>query len=94
MRIALAQPNVSVGDMMGNIAKMHKFYEEAVELKPDVVVFPELCVCGYPPEDLLLKNHFLEDIGKALEQFAKDCSAKGCGPNSAFPSANCGKQGI
>ena len=74
MRIALAQPNVSVGDIKGNIAKMRKFCAEAAELKPDIVVFPELCVCGYPPEDLLLKNHFLQDNFSALEQFAKDCS--------------------
>jgi len=88
MRIVLAQPNVSVGDIKGNIVKMHKFYAEAVELKPDVVVFPELCICGYPPEDLLLKNHFLEDTFKAMEEFAKDCSDKEISVITGFAESN------
>jgi NAD+ synthase (glutamine-hydrolysing) len=88
MRIVLAQPNVAVGDIKGNIVKMHKLYEEAVELKPDVVVFPELCICGYPPEDLLLKNHFFEDTFKGLEEFAKDCSDKDVSVITGFAESN------
>ena len=54
LRVALAQFNASVGDIEGNIKKMCRFYSQAVEAGADVVVFPEMSVCGYPPEDLLL----------------------------------------
>jgi NAD+ synthase (glutamine-hydrolysing) len=76
MRIALAQPNVTVGDIEGNVKKILHFFSQAAELEADVVVFPELCLCGYPPEDLLLKSSFIEDNHLALEQLAKDCSDK------------------
>jgi NAD+ synthase (glutamine-hydrolysing) len=76
VRIALAQPNVTVGDIAGNVKKICQFYSQAVKLEADVVVFPELCISGYPPEDLLLKSSFIEDNHIALEQLAKDCSDK------------------
>ncbi len=74
MRIALAQPDVTVGDIKGNVKKLKCFYEEATKLQADLVVFPELCICGYPPEDLLLKSHFIKDNQHAVEQIARDCS--------------------
>jgi predicted amidohydrolase len=54
MRIALAQFNASVGDIRGNTEKMEKLSVKAYDLGADIVVFPEMAVCGYPPEDLLL----------------------------------------
>jgi NAD+ synthase (glutamine-hydrolysing) len=88
MRIVLAQPNVSVGDIKDNINKMHLFYSQAAELGADIVVFPELCICGYPPEDLLLKSHFVEDNNLALEQFAKDCADKDIAVITGFAEKN------
>jgi len=74
LTVALAQFNASVGDIGGNIDTMHQFYSDAVESGADVIVFPELCVCGYPPEDLLLRPQFLQDNFDAVKRFAKGCS--------------------
>jgi NAD+ synthase (glutamine-hydrolysing) len=52
---------------------MRNICAQALESKADLVVFPELAICGYPPEDLLLKKHFLEDNRLALEKLASDC---------------------
>ncbi|MDD5327193.1 MAG: NAD+ synthase [Phycisphaerae bacterium] len=73
MRIALAQFNTSVGDIRGNTEKIKKLSAEAYDLGADIVVFPEMSVCGYPPEDLLLKKHFLENNRLAVEHIAKNC---------------------
>ena len=76
LRIALGQFNACVGDIEGNVRRMRELYADAVELQADLVIFPEMCVCGYPPEDLLLKRHFLEDNRAAVEQLAADCPEK------------------
>jgi NAD+ synthase (glutamine-hydrolysing) len=76
LRIALGQFNSTVGDIEGNVKTMSSIYNEAVKLGADVVVFPEMSVCGYPPEDLLLKDDFLGDIRTAIERLAKDCPKK------------------
>ena len=76
LRVALGQFNASVGDIAGNVKIMRRFYEQAVKSNVDILVFPEMAVCGYPPEDLLLKNHFLEENRLAIEQMAKDCPKK------------------
>ncbi len=73
MKIALGQFNASVGDIDGNIKAMSRLYHRAVELGTDVLVFPEMCLCGYPPEDLLLRRHFLTDSRRAIEKFAAAC---------------------
>ena len=73
LRIALGQFNAVVGDMRGNVETMRGFIERAAETGCDVVVFPEMCVCGYPPEDLLLKKHFLIDNQEAVERLASRC---------------------
>jgi len=73
MRIALAQFNASVGDIQGNTEKMKKLSTKAYDLGADIVVFPEMSVCGYPPEDLLLKRHFLEGNRLAVEDLSKSC---------------------
>ena len=74
MRIALGQFNTCVGDLAGNIEKMRAIYTQALEAGVDLLVCPELAVCGYPPEDLLYKKHFLEDNLAALEKLAADCT--------------------
>ena len=70
-RIALAQINPTVGDLSGNKKKIVAFSEEAVGKNADVVVFPELAICGYPPEDLLMKGHFVRDTKSALESLTR-----------------------
>jgi NAD+ synthase (glutamine-hydrolysing) len=61
LRIALAQINPTVGDIKGNSEKIIEYIEKAGANDADIVVFPELAVTGYPPEDLLLDKSFLKD---------------------------------
>src|SRR6059058_5983103 len=70
MRIALAQLNQTVGDIAGNEQKILARLQEAREAGAQLVLFPELAISGYPPEDLLLKEHFLAGVRAALEGIA------------------------
>jgi NAD+ synthase (glutamine-hydrolysing) len=70
MKIALAQINPTVGDFAGNTRLILDFKDRAAEQGADLVVYPELCVCGYPPADLLEKTSFLARAAEALEQIA------------------------
>ena len=72
--MALAQVNPRVGDVEGNAALAREWIGRAVDADADVVVLPELCLSGYPPEDLLLRRDFLEECGEALEQLAATVS--------------------
>ena len=67
MRVALAQINATVGDIAGNEAKVREQLARAREAGAHLALFPELGVTGYPPEDLLLKEHFLADARAALK---------------------------
>ena len=60
LRLGMAQINTTVGDFEGNLKKMVQVINEARRLKVDLVTFPELSICGYPPEDLLLKPQFID----------------------------------
>ena len=71
-RIALAQINTTVGDLTGNSKKILNYIEMAREKGADIVVFPELAICGYPPEDLLLKENFISDNLAALNSIIKE----------------------
>ena len=73
MRIVLAQINTTVGDLEGNARRIIECIEEAQRGSADMVVFPELAISGYPPEDLLLKGHFLSDCRHALDIVAGAC---------------------
>lgn len=68
MRLGLAQLNPTVGDLPGNRRKILEAYAKLVEQGAELVVFPELAVCGYPPRDLLLKRHFVPDVVASLAQ--------------------------
>ena len=70
MRIALGQFNATVGDLAGNVEKMKTMWARAVEAGADLVAFPELAICGYPPEDLVYKKQFVQDTRAALEELA------------------------
>ncbi len=78
LRITLCQLNLHVGDLIGNKQKILDAYTEAETAGADIAVFTELAVCGYPPEDLLLKSGFVEETQIVLNQIAeqtKDCVA-------------------
>ena len=72
--IALAQINCVVGDLAGNSAKILEFSLRAREAGADLLLTPELSLCGYPPEDLLLRDGFYRDCEAALQSLAKGVS--------------------
>src|SRR3954451_14015665 len=72
LRVALAQINSVVGDIPGNTSKIREWIGRAREEDAQLVVFPELALTGYPPEDLLLKTHFVDAAGAALEEIAPE----------------------
>ena len=67
MRILVAQLNPTIGDMEGNTQKIVQALNRAREKEADIVLFSELCLCGYPPEDLLLHPSFIDAQEKYLE---------------------------
>jgi NAD+ synthase (glutamine-hydrolysing) len=71
LRLAMAQINPIVGDLKGNSKKIVMFTEKAKRMDCDIVIFPELAITGYPPEDLLLKPQFVDDNIKFLKDIAK-----------------------
>lgn len=71
MKIALAQFNPTVGDFDGNSARILELAREAKSRGADLAVFTELCLCGYPPQDLVERPAFLERNQSALKQLAK-----------------------
>ncbi len=71
LRIAQAQINPTVGDLEANLGLIQEYLELARQRGADLVTFPELAICGYPPEDLLLKPRFLKDTARALERLAQ-----------------------
>ena len=72
MRLALSQINVTVGDIAGNLERIRAAQRDCEQAEAELVLFPELALTGYPPEDLLLREHFLADARSALEELAKD----------------------
>ena len=68
LRVAAAQINPTVGDLEGNRRKILEWIEEARRRDAQLVAFPEMALCGYPPKDLLLKPHFLRDVTRELEK--------------------------
>jgi NAD+ synthase (glutamine-hydrolysing) len=74
MKIALAQFNPTVGDFEGNAARIVHLSRDAKTRGAHLVVFSELCLCGYPPQDLLERPAFLERNLKALKNLARDIS--------------------
>jgi NAD+ synthase (glutamine-hydrolysing) len=72
LRVALAQMNACVGDLSGNSKKILEFLKRAREVQAEVILYPELAVTGYPPEDLLLKPDFIQDNVLALRALIKE----------------------
>jgi NAD+ synthase (glutamine-hydrolysing) len=75
MRVALAQIDPTVGDIDGNAAKIAAWIERARQLGAELTIFPELCVPGYPAEDLYLKRHFIAANRQAVEELARGVGA-------------------
>ena len=84
LRVALCQLNTVVGDIDGNTKKICQTLAEAEDAGCCLAVFPELAICGYPPEDLLMKNRFIRDTTAALEKIAAQTSS--CFAIVGFPS--------
>ncbi|ORU89831.1 MAG: NAD+ synthase [Cycloclasticus sp. symbiont of Poecilosclerida sp. M] len=71
MKIAIVQFNPVVGDLEGNGKRMVEFCQQAIEQRAAAIIFPELAISGYPPEDLLLRVDFLSRIEKELKHLAE-----------------------
>ena len=90
LRIVLAQLNLLVGDIAGNVAKMCAAVDKARgELQAHAIVFPELAITGYPPEDLLLRPDFIAAAEQGLEELCR--VAKGMDVVVGYPSQHGGK---
>jgi NAD+ synthase (glutamine-hydrolysing) len=71
IRISLAQINSTVGAIEKNARKITDGIQHAIDLGADLVAFPELAICGYPPEDLLLMSHFIESNLRCLDDITR-----------------------
>jgi len=72
LTLALAQLNPTVGDLAGNAAKVRAARAEAHTRGADLVVYPELAISGYPPEDLVLKPAFQEAVARIVDELARE----------------------
>jgi len=70
MKLGLAQINTTVGDLAGNAAILGEAYRHLCAAGAEIVVFPELALCGYPPRDLVFKTRFVKDTWDATVQLA------------------------
>jgi NAD+ synthase len=77
LSIALAQVDPTVGDVTGNLALIRRTRDQAGAQGADLVVFPELAVVGYPPEDLVLRPSLLAEAEDALVALERDPAAGG-----------------
>ena len=71
VRVALAQTNTIVGDLEGNFRKIRDYIEKAEKIGAEIVIFPELTIPGYPPEDLVLKKKFISDNKLYLDRLSE-----------------------
>ena len=71
MKIAVAQINTTVGDLSGNVARVLDAARSVASQNPDLIVFPELTVCGYPPRDILYDASFVEAVQAATLDLAR-----------------------
>ena len=72
MRLGLAQLNTTVGDLPGNRRRILDAYHALVAQGAELVIFPELVVCGYPPRDLLFKSRFVSDVEQTTREIAAE----------------------
>ena len=74
MKIAICQINPTVGAINENVRLIKKFYNDSLKKGADLVVFPELAISGYPPQDLLLRQKFLQKCDEALNEIINECT--------------------
>ena len=86
MKLSLAQIDPTVGDIRGNLERIRGAYRRAAERGADLVLFPELCVTGYPPRDLLGQPDFIRANLRALERLAKEAGEAGLVVGYAEPN--------
>lgn len=91
MRIAIAQMNVHIGNFSGNLAKMLRMVEQAKAQQADIVCFPELATCGYPPRDFLEFDDFIHQADDCIAQLAQ--AAQGIAIVVGSPTRNPNLQG-
>ena len=72
MKISLAQINPTVGDVKSNFKLIVKHAKIAQEAHAEILITPELSICGYPPEDLLLDTNFITECDESLIKIAKE----------------------
>ncbi|MDI6765096.1 MAG: nitrilase-related carbon-nitrogen hydrolase, partial [Thermodesulfobacteriota bacterium] len=75
LRIGLCQINTTVGDIEGNTKKILDYMARGKRMRADLLVFPEMAVTGYPPEDLLFMPKFIEANLKAIKKIAQATSS-------------------
>ncbi|MFM9994730.1 MAG: NAD+ synthase [Phycisphaerales bacterium] len=78
MRLALAQINPTVGDLAGNAQRIAHWIGKAREAGADLVALPELCLCGYPPKDLLLEEGFVGACVREAQRLGESATAGIC----------------
>jgi len=71
MKLGIAQVNPIVGNIQANFQKIEEYVKRGESYGVDLVVFPELCITGYPPEDLILREYFVDENLVALNKAAK-----------------------
>ena len=72
LRLAIAQVNLLVGDVPGNVERVIRAAAEARRIHADAVIFPELTLTGYPPEDLLLRHHLYDQVQAGLDRLSRE----------------------
>ncbi len=70
MRVVLAQKNFTAGDLAGNFDLIAAAHDDAKSNSADLLIFSELAICGYPVDDLLLKDYFLQDVSLYIQKAA------------------------
>lgn len=68
----MAQINFTVGDLEGNVEKIRHYIRKAKRKEADLVAFPELAIDGYPPQDLLYENGFVQENRASLEKIVQE----------------------
>ena len=91
MKIGIAQINPIVGDLDGNLRMIIDAYQNLLNSGAELIVFPELALCGYPPRDLLLKKRFGRDCEEALNSFVQQ--TQGCPALIGYPEIRKGSSG-
>lgn len=71
MKITISQINTSIGDFRGNINKIISCIKKIHDKNSDLIIFPEMCLSGYPPQDLLKRNDFINENMNALQKLVK-----------------------